>query len=131
MTDKEKLNAIWELVKDEQSNPCSAIRDVLMLGRNKELKTFQKPTVAEIQTYCDERANGIDGEVFWNFYESKGWKIGKTPMKSWKSAIVTWEKTNKEKDKEKNNKPNYYGKQSVEKKQKDELLEFINSRTKG
>ena len=27
---------------------------------------------------------------FWNFYESKGWMVGKNPMKSWQSAMVNW-----------------------------------------
>ena len=30
---------------------------------------------------------------WWNFYNSKGWFVGKNKMKSWKSAIVTWLKT--------------------------------------
>ena len=56
---------------------------------------FIKPTLEEVSTYCKERNNGIDAEAFIAFYESKGWLIGKTPMKSWKSAIITWEKSRK------------------------------------
>jgi hypothetical protein len=56
---------------------------------------FEKPTVEEVDAYCKERNNGIDAEAFIAFYESKGWLIGKTPMKSWKSAIITWEKSRK------------------------------------
>ena len=26
--------------------------------------------------------------------ESKGWKVGKSPMKDWKSAVRTWERNN-------------------------------------
>lgn len=55
-------------------------------------KPFVKPTIEEIAAYCRERNNAIDAEAFFAFYESKGWKIGKTPMKSWKMAVVTWEK---------------------------------------
>ena len=51
-----------------------------------------KPTILEIETYCRGRSNGIDAEAFFHFYESKGWKVGKCPMVSWHSAIVTWEK---------------------------------------
>jgi len=60
----------------------------------KDTNRFNKPSVEEVKNYCKERNNGIDGEAFWNFYESKGWKIGQTPMKSWKAAVVTWEKKN-------------------------------------
>lgn len=54
---------------------------------------FQKPSVAEVSAYCRERGNNIDPEEFVAFYESKGWMVGKNPMKDWKSAIVTWEKS--------------------------------------
>ncbi len=63
---------------------------------NNKKKKFEKPTVAEVDAYCKERNNGIDAEAFIAFYESKGWLIGKTPMKSWKSAIITWEKGRKQ-----------------------------------
>lgn len=55
-------------------------------------KRFKKPTVEEVRQYCSERGNDIDAEAFWCFYESKGWKVGSAPMKSWKACIVTWEK---------------------------------------
>ena len=58
------------------------------------VKRFVKPSVEEIRSYCDEKGYGIDAEQFWNFYESKGWVVGKSPMKSWKAAIITWLKRN-------------------------------------
>ena len=30
---------------------------------------------------------------FLNYYESNGWKVGKNPMKDWKAAVRTWEKS--------------------------------------
>lgn len=54
---------------------------------------FQKPTVAEVSAYCRERGNNIDPEEFVAFYESKGWMVGKNPMKDWKAAVITWEKS--------------------------------------
>jgi hypothetical protein len=54
-------------------------------------KKFVPPAVEEVAAYCAERGNGLDPVAFWNFYESKGWMIGKNKMKAWKSAIVTWE----------------------------------------
>jgi predicted phage replisome organizer len=62
-------------------------------------KRFIKPTVEEIRTYCNERNNGIDPERFFDFYESKGWLIGKNPMKDWKAAIRTWEQRDNPKPK--------------------------------
>ena len=53
---------------------------------------FVPPTVEEVEAYCKERNNDIDAEGFVAFYESKGWYVGKNKMKSWKSAVITWEK---------------------------------------
>lgn len=58
-------------------------------------RRFTPPTVEEVRQYCLERNNGIDAESFVAFYESKGWKVGSTPMKNWKSAVITWEKRQK------------------------------------
>lgn len=62
------------------------------LSKNKRSSKFQKPSVEEVREYCQSRGNGIDAETFINFYESKGWVVGKSPMKDWKAAIRTWEK---------------------------------------
>lgn len=65
-----------------------------VLEKDHKKKPFQKPSVEDIKQYCKERSNNIDAEQFFNFYESKGWVVGKSPMKSWKAAIITWEKNN-------------------------------------
>lgn len=57
---------------------------------------FQKPTIEEIRQYCQESRLDVDAEQFFNFYESKGWVIGKSPMKSWKAAVCTWSRREKE-----------------------------------
>lgn len=57
---------------------------------------FQKPTIEEIRRYCQESRLDVDAEQFFNFYESKGWVIGKSPMKSWKAAVCTWARREKE-----------------------------------
>lgn len=60
---------------------------------------FSKPTIQEIAEYCKERNNGIDAEHFFNYYEARNWipSGSRTQMKSWKAAIITWEKNNKKK----------------------------------
>tara|TARA_R110002072_G_scaffold163768_2_gene316586 strand:+ start:3089 stop:3733 length:645 start_codon:yes stop_codon:yes gene_type:complete len=55
---------------------------------------FKKPTLIEIANYCTERKNNIDAETFFDFYESKDWKIGKNKMKEWRACVRTWEKRN-------------------------------------
>ncbi len=53
---------------------------------------FIPPTVEEIQNYCNERNNLVDANKFYDFYQSKGWMVGKNKMKDWKACVRTWEK---------------------------------------
>ena len=56
-------------------------------------KKFAKPTVEEVAAYCSARRNSVDAQSFVDFYESKGWVVGKSPMKDWKAAVRTWERS--------------------------------------
>ena len=53
---------------------------------------FTPPSVEEVDAYCRARGNSVDAEAFVAFYESNGWRVGKAKMRSWQSAVVTWEK---------------------------------------
>lgn len=58
-------------------------------------KRFVPPTLAEVQSYVAERQSPVDPQGFIDFYASKGWMVGKTPMKDWKAACrnaETWER---------------------------------------
>jgi len=65
------------------------------INKNKEIKInnklFKKPSVNDVELYCIERDNKIDAISFVNFYESKGWMVGKNKMKDWRACIRTWE----------------------------------------
>ncbi|MEA2036109.1 MAG: hypothetical protein U9O94_01270 [Nanoarchaeota archaeon] len=56
-------------------------------------KVFKQPTNKEVNDYCKERKNDVDPNKWYNFYEAKGWMIGKNSMKDWKAAVRTWEKS--------------------------------------
>ena len=58
---------------------------------------FKKPNIDDIKDYCLERKNNINAERFYDYYESKGWMIGKNKMKNWKAAVRTWEGRKEEK----------------------------------
>src|ERR1035437_6695753 len=63
------------------------------LGCSKISNSKAKPrSIEEVTAYCEERNKGINAEAFWDFYESKGWKVGNQAMKDWKAAVRTWEK---------------------------------------
>ena len=71
------------------------------INKNKEIKIINKlftiPTISEVESYCLERKNNIDAESFINFYDSKGWMVGKNKMKDWRACIRTWEMREKKK----------------------------------
>lgn len=68
--------------------------------RGEKTKHFIPPSVEEVEQYCLERSNNIDAQSFIDFYESKGWMIGKNKMKDWKAAVRTWERSRKQENKE-------------------------------
>ena len=53
---------------------------------------FAKPSRQEVKEYCIERGGKVDAEVWYDYYESNGWRVGKNAMKDWKAAVRTWEK---------------------------------------
>jgi hypothetical protein len=59
--------------------------------QKRESTTFKPPSLEQVEAYCDERGNKVNASKWYNFYESKGWMIGKNKMKSWKAAVHTWE----------------------------------------
>ena len=56
-------------------------------------KRFVKPTLEEVQAYCQERNNNVDAQRWFDYYSSNGWKVGKNPMKDWKACVRTWERS--------------------------------------
>lgn len=53
---------------------------------------FVAPTVEEVKSYCEERNNGIDAQRFVDYYQARGWMIGKNHIKDWKACVRTWER---------------------------------------
>lgn len=55
------------------------------------VKAFRHPSLDECRLLM-ARAGlpEIEGDKFYHFYESKGWRVGKTPMKSLASAVARW-----------------------------------------
>ena len=101
-------NNVTEMLPD---NECTKSVQMLQncspkIEKEKELKKdieleretttrFHKPSISEIQEYCNERHNNINAEKFFNHYESNGWYVGKNKMKDWKACVRTWEQNEK------------------------------------
>ena len=67
----------------------------------KKSDRFTPPSLEDVQNYCLERNNSVDPQAFIDFYESKGWMVGKNKMKDWKAAVRTWERNRNNSKKEK------------------------------
>ena len=65
---------------------------------NKSNGRFAPPTIQEVSDYMQDKGGSkSEAEKFWYHYDSKGWKVGSTKMKNWKSAASGWLVRNKEK----------------------------------
>lgn len=74
----------------------AAIEERKSSAQKKESGTrFNPPAVEEVAAYCAERRNNVDAQAWWDFYQSKGWMVGKNKMKDWKAAVRTWEQRHK------------------------------------
>ena len=60
------------------------------------------PTVEELTEYLQQQQiKDFTAEYFLDYYNSKGWMIGKNKMKDWKAAVRTWKARIKPTDKNK------------------------------
>ena len=73
----------------EQSNNYT--KDIDNKGEDKKPeKTFVVPTIEEIK----EAFPDLDALRFHDFYQSKGWMVGKNKMKDWEAAARNWIRSN-------------------------------------
>ena len=55
-----------------------------------ERARFTPPDLIEVERFARESLPTLNGEEFWDFYQSKGWKVGAQPMRDWKAAARRW-----------------------------------------
>jgi hypothetical protein len=67
-------------------------KDQTHVPRPKSNGRFTPPTIEQVTEYCNSRNNSVDPVKWYAHYTSNGWRVGKNPMKSWKAAVVTWER---------------------------------------
>ena len=106
-----KPNGSYTMVANRLPDGCQSVTaDYISLDNNSidknnisaegKRKTFTPPTLEEVTAYCEERNNDVDPQRFIDFYESKGWMVGKTKMKDWKASVRTWEKNSNQRKEE-------------------------------
>lgn len=110
---KIKDNGSYTMIKDNENiwlpDGCQVVATdknsigKVSIGKERESKSraFTPPSLEDVRAYCSERNNNVDPQRFIDFYESKGWFVGKNKMKDWKAAIRTWEQRDKESPKKK------------------------------
>ena len=63
--------------------------------RLKKVNNNIPPSVEEVRAYCQERKNNVNPEAFIDFYDSKGWYVGKNKMTDWRAAVRNWERSSR------------------------------------
>jgi hypothetical protein len=53
-------------------------------------RSMKRPTAYEVEEYARSIGFRLDGSEFVDFYATKGWMVGKSPMRDWKAAVRTW-----------------------------------------
>jgi len=100
----ESMGLTPELEKPALANPTYKNTRILNAGgyaREKHQKNIIPPKLEWIEEFCLQRKNNVDAKSFFDFYASKGWKVGNTHMVDWHAAIRTWERNDKKDDKRK------------------------------
>lgn len=82
---------------------CNAIEEEIEIEKDKDLikeknkreKRFTPPTIEEVRAFIQANDLMMVAEEFHDYYESKGWKVGNAPMKSWEAACRNWARREK------------------------------------
>ena len=93
---------------DDQQQYNNNNNGIMEKGNNEKgnnirpLKRFVPPTVADVESYCDERGVYlIDPGQFVDYYEARGWMLNKNrKMVDWRAAVRTWEKNERDRQRE-------------------------------
>lgn len=92
-TEKPESEEVSEGVSEnEKPKQTSIANSTNNTNKGKGGARMARPTLAEVQEYIAEKGYRVDAEVFMAYYDSVGWRIGNKPMRSWRSALTTWER---------------------------------------
>jgi len=67
----------------------SRIKDQGM-DQGEDRKRFAPPSIEEVTAFFTEKGHPKEAQKFFNFYDSKGWMVGKNKMQKWKSSAAGW-----------------------------------------
>lgn len=79
--------------KDKESTKVDIKEESKDSKKESEKSTrFIPPSLSEVQSYVLEKSFSVNASNFIDFYESKGWMVGKNKMKDWKASVRTWQR---------------------------------------
>lgn len=84
-----------EIEKDKEKKQEEE-KDTNTPPRKRYERVFVKPSLEDVQAYCNERGNKVNAKAFFDYYEAGDWKDSKgKPVRNWKQKVITWERDEK------------------------------------
>ncbi len=77
-------------IEEDRLSEDNVVESIAPSIQGRKSNCFRKPSIDDIIAYCGENDFKVDAHRFYDYYESNGWRVGKTPMKDWKAAIRNW-----------------------------------------
>ena len=68
----------------------------------KNIRNVIPPTIEMVEQYIKENGYNVNAEAFMDYYESKGWLVGKSKMKDWQATVRNWSRNEYNKPKSTN-----------------------------
>ena len=71
------MNPIEQAIKEHEAR----------LHKHTHILANKPASIEELDAYCIEKGIDVLPQYIWDFFESKGWKVGKVLMKNWRAAV--------------------------------------------
>lgn len=67
-----------------------------LINRKERVKEKNQipPSKELVESYIEENRLNVDADRFIDYYDSKGWIVGKTKMKDWQATLRNWNRRN-------------------------------------
>jgi len=84
-----------DFVRLEEEVRSKKKEEEVIPDETKKTSRFTPPTYEDALQYFTEKgfSNKVEADKFVDFYEMKGWMVGKNKMKDWKAAVRNWTKS--------------------------------------
>lgn len=61
-----------------------------LLPQGEGKRVFCPPNVEEVRDYVEKHGYQVNAETFVDFYDSRGWRVGSTPILNWQATVRLW-----------------------------------------